>query len=170
MLLVNDLSPNPFARRAFERCEAASRVRGRLKFRPCHHSLSPWSGLTRPPRFETSALPEQLVGRVKPDHGERGWLQRFIFLFSVDTFLFQVYVPVLFYAGRTTMDWDLAIKRNSEALIEIVADLFAMLGLVADRYGFAAAVAHLSRRAACFAARRNPPCAASSSLRRGALC
>ena len=30
------------------------------------------------------------------------------------------------------MDWDLAIKRNSEALIEIVADLFAMLGLVGD--------------------------------------
>jgi len=29
------------------------------------------------------------------------------------------------------MDWDLAVKRNSEALIEIVADLFAMLGLVA---------------------------------------
>jgi hypothetical protein len=29
------------------------------------------------------------------------------------------------------MDWDLAIKRNGEALIEIVADLFAMLGLVA---------------------------------------
>ena len=29
------------------------------------------------------------------------------------------------------MDWDLAIKRNSEALVEIVADLFAMLGLVA---------------------------------------
>jgi len=29
------------------------------------------------------------------------------------------------------MDWDLAIKRHSEALIEIVADLFAMLGLVA---------------------------------------
>ncbi|MDP1702853.1 MAG: hypothetical protein Q8L53_18085 [Aestuariivirga sp.] len=29
------------------------------------------------------------------------------------------------------MDWDLAIKRNSAALIEIVADLFAMLGLVA---------------------------------------
>ena len=27
------------------------------------------------------------------------------------------------------MDWDLAIKRNSEALVEIVADLFAMLGL-----------------------------------------
>ncbi len=29
------------------------------------------------------------------------------------------------------MDWDLAIKRNSEALVEIVADLFAMLGFVA---------------------------------------
>ncbi|MEQ1520893.1 MAG: hypothetical protein ABL936_06450 [Aestuariivirga sp.] len=29
------------------------------------------------------------------------------------------------------MDWDLAIKRNSEVLVEIVADLFAMLGLVA---------------------------------------
>ncbi len=29
------------------------------------------------------------------------------------------------------MDWDLAIKRNSAALAEIVADLFAMLGLVA---------------------------------------
>ena len=28
------------------------------------------------------------------------------------------------------MDWDLAVKRNCEALIEIVADLFAMLGLV----------------------------------------
>jgi len=27
------------------------------------------------------------------------------------------------------MDWELAIKRNSEALVEIVADLFAMLGL-----------------------------------------
>ena len=30
------------------------------------------------------------------------------------------------------MDWDLAIKRNSEALVEIVADLFVMLGLVGD--------------------------------------
>ena len=29
------------------------------------------------------------------------------------------------------MDWDLAIKRNSDVLVEIVADLFAMLGLVA---------------------------------------
>ena len=30
------------------------------------------------------------------------------------------------------MDWNLAIKRNSEALAEIVADLFAMLGLVGE--------------------------------------
>ena len=30
------------------------------------------------------------------------------------------------------MNWDLAIKRNSDALIEIVADLFAMLGLVGE--------------------------------------
>jgi len=30
------------------------------------------------------------------------------------------------------MDWDLAIKRNSEALIEIVADLFAMLGIMGE--------------------------------------
>jgi hypothetical protein len=30
------------------------------------------------------------------------------------------------------LDWNLAIKRNSEALIEIVADLFAMLGLVGE--------------------------------------
>jgi len=30
------------------------------------------------------------------------------------------------------MDWDLAIKRNSEALAEIVADLFLMLGLVGE--------------------------------------
>ena len=30
------------------------------------------------------------------------------------------------------MDWDLVIKRNSEALVEIVADLFAMLWLVGE--------------------------------------
>ena len=29
-------------------------------------------------------------------------------------------------------DWDLAIKRNSEALNGIVAELFAMLGLAGD--------------------------------------
>ena len=38
------------------------------------------------------------------------------------------------------MDWDLAIKRNSEALIGIVAALFAMLGLGGD-----ATVARISR-------------------------
>jgi hypothetical protein len=38
-----------------------------------------------------------------------------------------MFVPV--YSVRNFMDWDLAIKRNSEALVEIVADLFAMLGL-----------------------------------------
>jgi hypothetical protein len=44
-------------------------------------------------------------------------------------------VPVLFYKGNTmdwAMDWDLAIKRNSEALNAIVAALFAMLGLDGD--------------------------------------
>ena len=30
------------------------------------------------------------------------------------------------------MDWDLAIKRNSEALKGIVAELFAMLGLAGE--------------------------------------
>jgi hypothetical protein len=37
-----------------------------------------------------------------------------------------------FYWIGNTMDWDLAIKRNSEALNSIVAALFAMLGLVGD--------------------------------------
>ena len=42
------------------------------------------------------------------------------------------YVPVLFFMQDwTDMDWDLAIKRNSEVLAGIVADLFDMLGLVA---------------------------------------
>ena len=40
------------------------------------------------------------------------------------------------------MDWDLAIKRNSEALIGIVADLFAMLGLVGEATVSRIAVAH----------------------------
>jgi hypothetical protein len=34
--------------------------------------------------------------------------------------------------NRSAMDWDLAIKRNSEALNSIVAALFAMLGIVGD--------------------------------------
>jgi hypothetical protein len=45
---------------------------------------------------------------------------------------YAICVPVLFYwQDWNFMGWDLAIKRNSEVLVEIVADLFAMLGLVA---------------------------------------
>jgi hypothetical protein len=40
-----------------------------------------------------------------------------------------MYVPVLFFGDRKHMDWDLAIKRNSEALREIIAGIFAMLEL-----------------------------------------
>ena len=66
------------------------------------------------------------------------------------------------------MDWDLAIKRNSEALIEIVADLFAMLGLVGE-----ATVSRLPWPAyravlACSSPRRKPSCGGSSSLRQEA--
>jgi len=39
-----------------------------------------------------------------------------------------MYVPVLFFQGFI-MDWDLAIKRNSEALRGIIEVLFALLGL-----------------------------------------
>ena len=48
------------------------RVRGSSNSELSSLPLSPWSGLTRPPRLSASALPEQLVGRVKPDHGEWG--------------------------------------------------------------------------------------------------
>jgi hypothetical protein len=40
-----------------------------------------------------------------------------------------MFVPI--YSVRYFMDWDLAIRRNSEALVEIEADLFSMLGIVA---------------------------------------
>ena len=52
---------------------------------------------------------------------------------SLDTlFLCVSYVPVLFFMrDRKRLDWDSAIKRHSEALKGIVADLFAMLGLAA---------------------------------------
>ncbi len=43
------------------------------------------------------------------------------------------------------MDWDLAIKRNSEALRDIIDVLFAMLGLVGDR--LAARIPHTVHRA-----------------------
>jgi hypothetical protein len=39
---------------------------------------------------------------------------------------------LFFIKDGNYMDWDLAIKRNSEALAEIVADLFAMLGIVGE--------------------------------------
>ena len=66
------------------------------------------------------------------------------------------------------MDWDLAIKRNSEALKGIVAALFAMLGLDGRSHGFADSAAPPPRRAAVCCGPPNPPCAASLSLRHGA--
>ena len=51
------------------------------------------------------------------------------------------------------MDWDLAIKRNSEALNAIVADLFALLGIV-DGDSWADSVASLPGRAAGAPSRR----------------
>ena len=65
------------------------------------------------------------------------------------------------------MDWDLAIKRNSEVLTGIVETLFAMLGLVGEAYGFAAAVANLPRRAARSPSRRNRPAAAHCRCGKG---
>ena len=58
------------------------------------------------------------------------------------------------------MDWDLAIKRNSEALKGIIADLFAMLELagVASRFrGFR--IPSIAPCCGC-CARPNPPCGA----------
>ncbi len=114
--------------------------------------------------------PEKLVGRVKPDHGEWGMAAEIYFPISVDTFLSQVYVPVLFFMqDRNIMDWDLAIKRNSEVLIEIVADLFAMLGLVGEAtvsrlpWPTYRAVLRILRPA------ESPPCGGLLSLRQEAL-
>ena len=67
------------------------------------------------------------------------------------------------------MDWDLAIKRNSEALTGIVEDALCHAGACRRGNGFAAAVANLPGRAARSPPRRNPPCAASLSLRHGVL-
>ena len=62
---------------------------------------------------------------------------------------------------RTLMDWgrdwDLAIKRNSEALKGIIADLFVMLDVVT---GSRICQAPLPRRAADPPGPPNPPCAA----------
>ena len=66
------------------------------------------------------------------------------------------------------MDWDLAIKHNSEALKGIIAVLFAMLGLD-GRCGFADSALPPQRRAAVCSGPPNPPCAASLSLRPGVL-
>ena len=66
------------------------------------------------------------------------------------------------------MDWDLAIKRNSEALKGIIEVLFAMLGLDGTMRlrGFRAP----STAPCCgCCGPPNPPCAALSSLRRGVL-
>ena len=66
------------------------------------------------------------------------------------------------------MDWDLAIKRNSEALKGIVEALFAMLGLVGQMRlrGFRSPCT-----APCCACSGppNPPCGALLSLRRAVL-
>jgi hypothetical protein len=60
---------------------------------------------------------------------------------------------------------DLAIKRNSEALQSIVMALFAMLGDVT----VSRLPKPLYRAVLLVLAPPNPPCAASSSLRRGGL-
>ena len=58
------------------------------------------------------------------------------------------------------MDWDLAIKRNSEALKGIIAGLFAMLELAGGSHGFADSPVPPQRRAAHPLGRPNPPCGA----------
>ena len=55
------------------------------------------------------------------------------------------------------MDWDVAIKRNSEVLAGIVETLFVMLGLVGEATVIADFVAHLPGGAACSASRRILP-------------
>ena len=67
---------------------------------------------------------------------------------------------------KTDFDWDGAIKRHSEALKGIIATLFAMLG-------GEALVSRIPRPfttpCCSFSGLPNPPCAASSSSRPGAL-
>jgi hypothetical protein len=86
-------------------------------------------------------------------------------------FLLSSYIPVLFYKGNImdwAMDWDLALKRNSEALNAIVATLFAMWGLQGKQLwrGFP-----VQSTAPCraFSGPPNPPFAVSLSSRPGAL-
>ncbi len=80
------------------------------------------------------------------------------FPIPVDTFLFKAYVPVLFlcWIGTTwTGTWP--SNATAKRLWRSLRTFSPCWGLLPDRYGFAAAVAHLSRRAARFAARRIRP-------------
>ena len=57
--------------------------------------------------------------------------KNFIRIYPLDNlFLLNLCVPIMFFLpDKETMDWARAIERNSEALVGIVAALFAMLGL-----------------------------------------
>ncbi len=63
------------------------------------------------------------------------------------------------------MDWDLAIKRNSEVLAGIVETLFRHAGARRRSRGFADSAGPPTGRAACSPPRRIRRCAVSSSLR-----
>ncbi len=66
------------------------------------------------------------------------------------------------------MDWDLAIKRNSEALKGIVEALFAMLGVDGTDVASRLPSSFITPCCAC-SGPLNPPCAASLSSRPAAL-
>jgi hypothetical protein len=82
-------------------------------------------------------------------------------IYSLDIlFLWGSCVPVLFSCRiGDHLDWDLAIKRNSEALKGIIAGLFAMLELAG---GLRWSGFHRRCTVPCCrcSARPNPPCAA----------
>ena len=72
------------------------------------------------------------------------------------------------YGMGNSMDWDLAIKRNSKALKGIIDVLFALLGL--DGTGAAERIPRSLHSAVLrVCGPLNPPCAALLSLRPGAL-
>ena len=58
------------------------------------------------------------------------------------------------------MDWDLAIKRNSEALKGIIADLFAMLGLAGEATVVEDSASRSTAPCCGCCVRPNPPCGA----------
>ena len=64
------------------------------------------------------------------------------------------------------MDWDLAIKRNSEALKGIIEALFAMLGLDGDDTVSRLPLPSTGPCCGC-SGPPNPPCGASLSSRPG---